>query len=68
MKTHKVNFEVEIPDWVKWIAQDKDGWWYGFERQPQRHMDSWGTAGHEILLANGPKPENWKEELYQFSY
>ncbi len=62
-------FEVEIPDWVNWIAQDGDGEWYGYDEEPfsQYVMGRyyWGTAKEMIFLAVDFPPKNAIEELYE---
>jgi hypothetical protein len=45
-------FEVEIPDWVKWITQDADGTWYGHEHKPiAGPLLQWISLGEECLIA-----------------
>lgn len=60
-------FEVPIPDWVNWIAQDEDCRWHGYENEPQQLIGEWGdNRGKWIELVKGTHPKNWKQELYRF--
>ncbi len=61
-----MNFEVDIPDWVSWIAQDAGGVWYGYAGKPQKYPDGiWDNRGQLIELAHGAKPKDWTQELYE---
>lgn len=61
----KMSFDVDIPDWVKWIAQDSDGEWYGYSIKPSPSDDGWGIHGQMIQLAHGPEPKDFTKELYE---
>ena len=65
--------EVEIPDWVNWIAVDKNGFGHGYRREPKQGINEWDIPPFPradmfkprfTLLFKGPKPKNWKNELY----
>lgn len=69
MNTLKV--EIVIPDWVNWIAVDKDGSVWGYETEPRAiQFGQWDTLSglsiEEILYRTKP-PKNWKDELYTWS-
>lgn len=34
---------VEMPEWVKYVAMDKNGAWWGFECEPYISKDVWAT-------------------------
>ncbi len=57
-------FDVEIPDWVNWIAQDADGMWYGYAVPPIKRDDDWDSVSM-VDLARGPIPKDWTQELYE---
>lgn len=61
--------EIEIPDWVRWIAQDAGGMWCCYSKKPKNdEVDyGWTLLGGDIdwkILYKGKKPKNWKDELY----
>jgi hypothetical protein len=31
----------DIPEWVRWLAQDADGTWWGYEVEPHQHHQGW---------------------------
>ena len=59
---------LEIPDWVRWLAQDADGRWWGYEVEPLEHMSGWyeNEIGRNILLAQGTATANWRDKLLRF--
>ena len=54
-----------IPDWVQYVAVDKDGEMFGYEKDPQYHLQGiWGkTNGRYCLLKDFTPCENWKDSL-----
>lgn len=55
-----------IPAWVKWLAQDKDGAIWGFEAEPHLHDHGWyeNEVGRIVLLLkDSSQPVNWKNSL-----
>ena len=53
------------PQWVKWLAQDKDGCWWGFSVEPLEHHKGWyeNEVGRYILIKRDNINLNWKETL-----
>jgi hypothetical protein len=54
-----------MPEWVRWMAQDADGKWWGYEIEPQQHYSGWyeNELGRSIQLkTDHPNPE-WKNTL-----
>lgn len=57
--------DYSAPDWVRWLAQDADGTWWGFEVEPNQQDRGWyeNEVGRCIRLASGePNPE-WRATL-----
>jgi len=53
-----------IPAWVRWVAQDSSGAWWGYSVEPLRHDSGWyeNEAGrYEYLGAGGP--QDWMHSL-----
>ena len=55
----------ELPDWVRWIAQDADGTWWGYEAEPHPHETGWyeNEVGRCVRLAPGEPNERWRDTL-----
>ena len=63
-----MQFDVEILDWINWIAQDEDGGWYGYEEEPTLRAKFWNTANvvdDTIQLAHCSPPKDFTRELYE---
>ena len=57
-------FESEIPGWVNWLAQDKDGTWWGYSVEPHQHSTGWyeNEVGDYVLLGS-THPADWPNSL-----
>lgn len=61
----------ESPEWVMWMAQDKDGVWFGYDNKPDDLEDEWGRLGANvfdncgrcILLERGNPSSKWRKTL-----
>lgn len=58
-------FDIEIPDWVAWLAQDKDGSWWGYSVEPHQHSTGWyeNEVGDHIRLGSGLPNLAWQNSL-----
>lgn len=56
---------ADIPSWVKWIAQDRNGAWWGFEHEPNEGATSWyeNEVGRYVRLGQGKPNPMWRETL-----
>ncbi len=59
----------EVPDWVRWIAVDKDGECRGYELEPEKWMHiKWRAVSTvispSIFLYIGKPPKDWRSEIY----
>ena len=56
---------TNIPNWVKWIAQDENGNWWGFSVEPLEHSSGWyeNEVGEYVLLFKDEPNYNWKLSL-----
>lgn len=61
--------DVEIPYWARYLAQDKDGSWWVFEKRPykQKLFATWylNLNRKQARIASGIAPEDWTAELYE---
>jgi hypothetical protein len=55
---------LPIPAWVRWIAQDNSGAWWGYSVEPLRHDCGWyeNEAGRYVFLGSGT-PRDWRHSL-----
>lgn len=58
---------VTAPAWVRWIAQDSNGNWWGFEHEPNQGGYSWyeNEVGRYVRLAEGEPNPQWTQTLQQ---
>jgi hypothetical protein len=50
-----------LPDWVRWIAQDADGAWWGYECEPLQHDHGWyeNEVGRTVKLLSAAVNTRW---------
>jgi hypothetical protein len=55
----------QIPDWVRWLAQDADGTWWGYEHEPNLADANWyeNEVGRQLKLGYSRLRTDWKESL-----
>ncbi len=61
----KKNDFTEYPRWVRWIAQDESGVWWGFEVEPNLSHNGWyeNELGRYVRLADGEPDRQWRKTL-----
>jgi hypothetical protein len=57
-------YNFSIPAWVRWIAQDSTGVWWGYSVEPLRHDSGWyeNEVGDYVRLGV-TAPEDWENSL-----
>jgi hypothetical protein len=57
--------DLNIPDWVSWIARDRDGSWWGYSAEPHQHTSGWyeNEVGDCIRLGDGEPGPGWQHSL-----
>jgi len=60
-----IDMKKSIPSWVRWIAQDADGTWWGYEHEPLQHDIGWyeNELGRNIKLEPQPARMAWQQSL-----
>lgn len=55
----------DLPAWVRWLAQDRNGAWWGFEHEPNEGDDGWyeNEVGRAVRLAEGDANDRWRATL-----
>ena len=54
-----------LPGWVRWIAQDADGTWWGYEVQPLQHDCGWyeNEVGRSRRILRAAVGGDWRATL-----
>jgi len=65
MLTNKI-LPFSIPNWVRWIAQDSSGVWWGYSVEPLRYDSGWyeNEVGQYVRLGV-TSPDDWEHSLMQ---
>jgi len=64
----QVKIKVQVPEWVNWIAQDKDGSWWAYAAKPSEvdAFNWWAsppeTRNRRMIIAIGPT-KDWRKSL-----
>lgn len=56
---------VPLPPEIEWVAQDADGVWWGFEREPVPEANGWHdhNSGNYIRIGQGVPTAGWADSL-----
>jgi len=57
--------KMNLPDWVRWTAQDADGAIWGYEVEPLQHHEGWyeNEVGRSIKIEQLSCNNNWQKTL-----
>ena len=55
----------ELPEWIKWKAQDEDGAWWGYSVEPLEFSRGWyeNEVGLIIKIKQSNPNPDWKNSL-----
>ena len=55
----------DLPEWIAWIAQDKNGVWWGFEQEPNEGHDFWyeNEVGRYLKITTTEPNTDWRNTL-----
>ena len=55
----------QLPSWMRWLAQDADGAWWGYEHEPHLADIAWyeNEVGLSIKLSEDTEIGDWKHSL-----
>ena len=58
---------TQLPEWVRWIAQDADGAWWAYEHEPNMSSDGWyeNEVGRSMMLKKNKPNPLWRSELHR---
>jgi len=56
---------ADLPEWISWVGQDANGWWWGFEHEPNPGDSGWyeNEVGRYRKLAESHPPPEWRDTL-----
>ena len=62
--SERVSLPFSVPDWVNWVAQDENGFWWGYSVEPLRNDRGWyeNEVGRYIRLGK-TDVTNWSDSL-----
>lgn len=60
---------TNLPDWIRYIAQDADGQWWGYEVEPNLSDISWyeNEVGKFIQLHKEAPVKDWQNTIIRIS-
>ena len=60
---------IKVPEWVRYIAQDSDGSWWGYSVEPLQNHRGWyeNELGKNIKLITTEINEQWQENLFKYT-
>jgi hypothetical protein len=53
-KTQDVIAWDRLPDWVEWVARDRDGEVFAYDAEPRLHEREWGGRGQHARIDDFP--------------
>lgn len=61
--------EINMPHWVKWLAQDANGTWWGYQVEPLQNHIGWyeNEVGQNIKLAVDKPNLDWQSTLIKIT-
>ena len=60
--------DIEIPEWVNWMAQDSNGVWWGYSVEPLRNDNGWyeNEVGRYVRLGVN-NADDWQRSLVKIN-
>ncbi|MFK5915462.1 MAG: hypothetical protein QM484_13910 [Woeseiaceae bacterium] len=61
---------IELPDWVNWLAQDADGAWWGYSVEPLEFSDGWyeNELSSRTKIKHAKANSDWKNSLTKIKH
>lgn len=61
--------EINVPEWVRYIAQDSDGIWWGYSVEPLENHRGWyeNELGQNIKLIKTEAVDQWRQCLFAYN-
>lgn len=60
----------DIPEWARWIAQDRNGTWWAYEHEPNQGDVAWyeNEVGRSKRVATGDANRDWACTLKEIKH
>ncbi|RDH82751.1 MAG: hypothetical protein DIZ80_10765 [endosymbiont of Galathealinum brachiosum] len=60
---------INVPEWVRFIAQDSDGSWWGYSVEPLENHRGWyeNELGRNVKLIKTAPVEQWRKCLFSYN-
>lgn len=61
---------VIVPEWVRFIAQDSDGSWWGYSVDPLQNHRGWyeNELGDNVKLLQGQVVGDWRDNVLGYPF
>ncbi|MCW8935179.1 MAG: hypothetical protein OQK98_10690 [Gammaproteobacteria bacterium] len=61
--------KINVPEWVRYIAQDSDGSWWGYSVEPLENHRGWyeNELGQNIKLTISTPVKEWRQCLFTYN-
>jgi len=61
---------VDVPEWVRFIAQDSDGSWWGYSVDPLQNHRGWyeNELGKNVKLLQGKVVGDWRDNILIYPF
>jgi len=61
---------VIVPEWVRFIAQDSDGSWWGYSVDPLQNHRGWyeNELGQNVKLLQGQVVGDWRDNVLGYPF
>ncbi|VAW65250.1 hypothetical protein MNBD_GAMMA08-2988 [hydrothermal vent metagenome] len=58
---------INVPNWVRFIAQDADGAWWGYSVEPLQNHRGWyeNEVGEHIKLLQTAEQKHWQQCVFK---
>ncbi len=62
--------DIKVPGWVRFIAQDSDGSWWGYSVEPLQNHRGWyeNELGEHVKLKQSEPCDGWPQQLYRYPF
>lgn len=62
--------DINVPAWVRFIAQDADGCWWGYSVEPLQNHRGWyeNELGEHVKLKQDEPCDSWSDQLYHYPF
>jgi len=61
---------LDVPEWVRFIAQDSDGSWWGYSVDPLQNHRGWyeNELGKNVRLSQEKIVGDWRDNIFTYPF